>query len=177
MSSGFRVAVACLLSTACAGAEDAAPDSADANHALCDGRALSEASDLTTTAQLVALGYAGVASVPSGVDPGALTGVVTTDAAWGELIDTLQTDAALSPDFGADAVFVHGWVDGGCEPAFAYTVHGWDAGRTIRARGVQDGVDEGCDAYFPTLALLLVPGAAGADLGWCLVEATRAAPY
>ena len=141
--------------------------------ATCDGRALSDAVDQTASAALVSLGYAAPVGVPEGVDVDALTGVITSEADWTALVATLGTDAGLSPDLGSDAVFVHGWVDGGCEPAFTYTAHDWEDGAVVRVRGLQDGVDGGCDAYFPVLDLVVLPGVVGADLGWCLFDAPR----
>jgi len=137
----------------------------------CDGRLLASAEDLSATASLVSLGYAAAFGVPDGVAVDALTSVVRSDAEWSSLVATLETDAGLTPNFERDAVFVHGWVDGGCEPAFTYTSHAWDAGGIVRVRGLQAGVDGGCDAYFPVVDVVVLPDVAGRDLGWCLFEA------
>ena len=135
---------------------------------ICDGRPIADAEALTDGVTLSQRDN-------PGVTPPTAPEVVSTDAAWTDWVAALGTDLGWTPDFSADVVFVHGWVDGGCEPAFDYAVWRFPDGR-VRARAVQDGVDGGCDAYFPNLTLIWVRGVAGTDVGWCVVDAPREPP-
>lgn len=173
----LSLALCGLTFGACAspGKADTSPPSDSGDTAApapaCDGRALADATDLEHA--LHVLGYA---QFPEGETADTLTRVITDDAGWAAIVADLGTDGGLAPDFARDVAFSHAWVDGGCEPAYRYTVLSWDAGGRVRAQGVQEGVNEGCDAYFPTAALIVARGVAGADLGWCLSPAPTAAP-
>jgi|GEM_PF-3491581 len=94
--------------------------------------------------------------------------VVTDPTAWDTLVARLNTTVSLAPDFSSDAVFVHPWSDGGCEPMFEYDAIGWSD--AVRVRAWQAGEDAGCDAYFPNVDLILVDLGGATNLGFCFNE-------
>jgi len=127
----------------------------------CDGRPVDDATVLSH--QLASLGYS---EFGDGFEFDENAHEVVTEATrWEALVEAWGDDGGLSPDFDSDVVFVHPWVDGGCEPVFEYLLLDYDG--SVRLYAWQQGRDGGCEAWFPQLDLILASGVAGQDAAFC----------
>lgn len=90
--------------------------------------------------------------------------ILEDTAAWDQLVAEVGTDGGLSPEFGNESIYIHFWVDGGCDVPYTYTAWAWDDVQRVLA---WQEVDGDCDAWFPTLDLVSVPRGVSADRAWC----------
>lgn len=126
---------------------------------LCEGRAPSGATEQQH--QLFILGYSDFDD--GGVDGWAPT-VVTDADAWDAAVSAIGSDPTGGVDLDTQVVFLHPWVDGGCQDPFTYEA--WLLAGVLRLRTFP-GDDDGCDAYFPQLDVVVVERGGAADVDFC----------
>jgi len=113
--------------------------------------------------ELVQLGYAMMDN-----EQAVLADQVAYDA-WlvelGESMGSSYTSSGTAPDidFTESVGFANFWVDGGCEDPPTYAA--CEDGSTIISFN-EPGFDDGCDAFFPQVDLLIVPRGSATDFEW-----------
>ncbi|MCB9676409.1 MAG: hypothetical protein H6737_14900 [Alphaproteobacteria bacterium] len=92
------------------------------------------------------------------------TQVFTEAAAWDAFVLAWSVELPEPVDLDTEVVFMHPWVDGGCDEPPQYSA--WRDGDQLRFHRL-DAIAGGCEAYFPRLDLVVAARDGATDFDWC----------
>ncbi len=115
------------------------------------------------TIELTALGYAIVDQGQNVFTDQAALDAYLQDASTSSGVTDDPSSTVPPVDFTTSVVFTNWWADGGCEEAPTYAA--CLEGDAIEAF-YEPGLDDGCDAYFPIIDVLVVPRETATTFSW-----------